>query len=84
MWLDREGELVAQWKEGRVADLKQACNVWRKSAASGAGNCVEVAFTNESVLVRDSKDQLGPVLSFSPAEWTAFLIGARSAEFDLQ
>lgn len=32
--------------------------------------------------VRDSKDRDGPVLLFTPAEWTAFTAGVRDGEFD--
>jgi hypothetical protein len=66
-----------------VTDSQRTDPVWRKSLASGtAGDCVEVAFTDESVLVRDSQDPQGPCLSFSYSEWTAFLTGARHGEFD--
>lgn len=56
--------------------------VWRKSRASGTSNCVEVAFDEQSVLVRHSKDPLGPVLAFSRSEWAAFLAGVRKGEFE--
>ncbi len=46
---------------------------WRKSSRSGEGNCVEVAFVQHAVLVRDSKDPDGPVLTFTHAEWNSFL-----------
>jgi hypothetical protein len=49
---------------------------WRKSARSGGngGECVEVADNLPGlVAVRDSKDPAGPVLTFTPAAWTAFL-----------
>jgi Domain of unknown function (DUF397) len=55
---------------------------WRKSEASVSGDCVEVAFVDRSVLVRNSRDRTGPVLSFTHSEWTAFLIGARNGTFD--
>jgi hypothetical protein len=45
---------------------------------------VEVAFVDGHVGVRDSKDQRGPVLSFTPHEWKAFLSGVQAGEFDLQ
>ncbi|MFY1638301.1 DUF397 domain-containing protein [Solwaraspora sp. WMMB335] len=48
--------------------------VWRKSSRSGnVGNCVEVA-TNltDVVAVRDSKDTIGPVLTFALAQWATF------------
>jgi hypothetical protein len=56
--------------------------VWRKSSLSGTNGCVEVAFVDEQVAIRDSKDRSGPVLTFSPTEWDAFLAGARRGEFD--
>jgi hypothetical protein len=57
--------------------------VWRKSVFSGANSCVEVAFVRGHVWVRDSKNQQGPMLRFTPREWRAFLRGVRSYEFDL-
>lgn len=60
--------------------------VWRKSSRSngnGGNNCVEVAFLDTAVAVRDSKDQSGPALIFSSAEWTEFVNSAKSGEFDI-
>jgi hypothetical protein len=49
---------------------------WMKSAASGPGGCVEVgAGEAGEVLMRDSKDPVGPVLRFTWAEWRAFVDG---------
>jgi hypothetical protein len=48
---------------------------WRKSTYSGSngGDCVEVADNlTEVVAVRDSKDQAGPVLTFSISAWVSF------------
>ena len=58
---------------------------WRKSARSGPNcdNCVEVAFVGGAIAVRDSKDPDGRVLIFTPAEWDAFVGGAKDGEFDL-
>ncbi|MEV4842464.1 DUF397 domain-containing protein [Micromonospora matsumotoense] len=47
---------------------------WRTSTRSGSsGNCVEVATPAPIVMVRDSKDRQGPVLSFSPFAWSTFI-----------
>ncbi|MFC6015873.1 DUF397 domain-containing protein [Plantactinospora solaniradicis] len=49
---------------------------WRKSTRSGTngGECVEVADNLPGVVaVRDSKDPTGPVLSFGPEAWRAFV-----------
>ena len=52
-------------------DLSRAA--WRKASASGNGNCVEVAVNLPGVVaVRDSKDQAGPALTFTPDAWHAF------------
>jgi hypothetical protein len=61
-----------------MADLTGA--VWRKSTRSGGngGNCVEVADNlPDIVALRDSKDPNGPVLTFSSASWTAFIVTTR-------
>jgi hypothetical protein len=46
---------------------------WRKSSLSGNEDCVEWRAGDDSVFVRDSKDPEGPVLTYSFAEWRAFL-----------
>lgn len=56
---------------------------WRKASASVETDCVEVAFHNAEILVRDSKDRTGTVLAFTRGEWDAFVAGARDGEFDL-
>jgi hypothetical protein len=60
-----------------------APTAWRKSSYSGNGNCVEVAFVDHHVAVRDSKNRNGPVILFTPDEWSTFLRGACDGEFDL-
>jgi len=54
--------------------------VWRKSSYSGHENCVEVAFVEEHVAVRNSKDPNGPVLVFTLIEWEAFRQGLYDGE----
>ena len=56
---------------------------WRKSSYSGSGdNCVEVAaLPDGGQAVRDSKEPDGPVLTFTPGEWNAFIKGAKDGEF---
>lgn len=46
---------------------------WRRSTYSGSnGNCVEVGAGSPAVLVRDTKDQAGAVLAFTPGVWQLF------------
>lgn len=69
--------------KGFRVNLNQAR--WFKSTRSGPNcdNCVEVAFVNEAIAVRDSKNPAGPALIFTAAEWDAFVGGAKDGEFDL-
>lgn len=49
---------------------------WRKSSyssSSDVNDCVEVADTLETVLVRDSKNTTGPRLGFTPTTWADFV-----------
>jgi hypothetical protein len=67
-----------------VTYAASADDVWRKSTASQPqGNCAEVAIGVDEVRMRHSQDRSGAVLSFTHAEWQAFLVGARNGEFDL-
>jgi hypothetical protein len=51
---------------------------WRKSSRSGQTECVEVADNLPDVVaVRDSKDPTGPVLTFEPESWRAFIRNAK-------
>jgi Domain of unknown function (DUF397) len=55
---------------------------WRKSSRSASSECVEVQIGVCEVLVRNSNDRRGVVLSFSHDEWHAFLAGVVLGEFD--
>jgi hypothetical protein len=52
---------------------------WRKSSYSGTGggDCVEAADRTERVLVRDTADRGGAVLSVSPSAWREFIDALR-------
>ena len=60
---------------------------WRISSASGGSeaSCVEAGpYLDGSgqVAVRNSNDRQGPVVTYTRAEWTAFLAGVKRGEFD--
>jgi hypothetical protein len=65
----------------QVPDLTGA--VWRRSTDNEDEASVEVALLETGVAVRDSRKPEGPVLFFTPAEWDAFVGGAKDGEFDL-
>ena len=56
--------------------------IWIKSSLSFSnGNCVEVAsLPGGEIGVRDGKDPDGPVLTFTPGQWDAFVGRARLGE----
>jgi Domain of unknown function (DUF397) len=54
--------------------------VWRKSSRSGNGSngdCVEVAFVDKVVAVRDSKNPDAGMLTLPESAWTTFLTAGR-------
>jgi hypothetical protein len=57
---------------------------WIKASASDStGSCVEMRRNGDAIEVRDTKQQgRGPVLSFTPAEFAAWVDGARGGELD--
>ncbi len=71
--------------DGARMDVDLSRLEWRKSRFSNnGGNCVEVASNLPGVIgVRDSKNPTGPALIFTPDEWSAFLSGVKTGEFDL-
>ncbi|GAA2215796.1 DUF397 domain-containing protein [Nonomuraea monospora] len=65
-------------------DFPQAGLSWRKASYSSAEgqNCVEVAtLPDGGRAVRDSKNPGGLVLTFTVAEWNAFVMGVKDGEF---
>lgn len=58
---------------------------WRKSSVSDSGGCVEVAYADGAIGVRDTKAAgTGRVLVFTEHEWSAFLGGVGKGEFTLE
>lgn len=55
--------------------------VWKKSTYSAASDCIEIAFLDGQVAIRDSKDSGGPVLLFTKREWNAFVAGVHDGQF---
>ena len=56
---------------------------FRRSSYCGSGSCVEVSpLDNGAVAVRDSKNLALPPHTFTADEWTAFVLGVKSGEFD--
>ncbi|MFF4741094.1 DUF397 domain-containing protein [Streptomyces sp. NPDC001262] len=47
---------------------------WRRSSFSGTGgNCLEVAFADRTVRVRDSDSLVSPELAFPDPAWEEFI-----------
>lgn len=68
--------------KGLRIDLSRAQWFTSTHGDTDGDNCVEVAFVDEAIAVRDSKNPQGPALIFTAAEWDAFVGGARDGEFD--
>ena len=55
---------------------------FRTAVKSGGSGCIQVARQEGMILIGDSKHAGGPVLSYTPKEFDAFLDGAKKGEFD--
>jgi hypothetical protein len=51
---------------------------WRKATFSYNTDCVETMGDGRDVLVRDSKNEFGQILSIPRAAWTVFVTSLRS------
>lgn len=75
-----------QWMKSSFSLLGECVEFHKSSFSCGNGNCVEMSnctCEGTNILVRDSKDKDGPVLTFTPGEWEAFVKGVKAGEFDL-
>ncbi|WP_425581618.1 DUF397 domain-containing protein [Streptomyces stramineus] len=52
------------------------------SGSQGIGD-VQIAFVEGFIAMRQGRRPERPALIFTPAEWRAFVLGAREGEFDL-
>lgn len=59
---------------------EQPVLLWRRSRACNPVECVEVAFSRDRVLVRDSKNLKAGVLEFTNDTWRAFLLDLSGEE----
>jgi hypothetical protein len=68
-----------------MTECSGTTTAFRKSSYSGANNanCVQVGYVVTEVLVGDTKNPGGPVLSFTTGEWYAFTAAVKDGEFDL-
>lgn len=62
-------------------DLDLSTADWR-SGSKGLGD-VQIAFVEGFIAMRNSGSPQQPSLIFTPAEWGAFVHGAREGDFDL-
>ncbi len=54
---------------------------WQRSALCGSGSCIEIAFAERAVFIRDSKHPNRAPLEFTPEEWNAFTAGVCAGSF---
>jgi len=63
-------------------DAAVVCADWRKASRSvNNGQCVEVGSASAAVVVRDSVDPFGPVVSYPARTWRGFLAAAKAGAF---
>lgn len=57
--------------------------VWHKSSHTVRDECVEVAETDASTAVRDSKNPRGAQLRFPARRWQSFVTQLKDGHYDL-
>ncbi len=72
--------MTGGWRKASLSHANGNCvevgEDWRKSSRSIAnGDCAEVASGPAGILIRDTTDREGAVLSFSPEAWAKFTAG---------
>lgn len=55
---------------------------WRVARNCSGGSCIRVARSTAGVVIGDSKNPGGAVLSYSRDEWISFVEGVRQGDFD--
>ena len=55
---------------------------WRVAQRCNSGDCVRIASRGGMVVIGDSKDPDGPILSYSRTEWRTFVEGVKQGDFD--
>ena len=55
---------------------------WRVSRACDSGACVKVARDGGSVVFGNTAEPNGPVITYTRAEWNAFIAGVKLGDFD--
>ncbi|GGS61154.1 hypothetical protein GCM10010156_19910 [Planobispora rosea] len=56
---------------------------WRISSRCNGGGCVQVAFADNMIVVRDSKHPDNGMLRYSHSEWLAFTRAVKQGAYDL-
>ncbi len=65
--------------------VAQGATTWRKSRLSmNNGACVEAATDSGAIVIRDSANQAGRMLRYSPRAWRAFIAQAKLGKFDVK
>ena len=69
--------LTDRWRKSSRSEIHGACVEgrldWATSSRCESSHCAQIRRPPPAVLLRDSKDPTGPVLSFTPVAWRMFL-----------
>lgn len=55
---------------------------WRTARSCNGGACIQVAPSGEMIVIGDTKNPRGPVLTYTQEEWAEFVIGVKQGDFD--
>ena len=55
---------------------------WRTALSCDGGACVQVAASEDGILLGNSRHPGGPVLDYTADEWHEFVAGVKKGDFD--
>ncbi len=55
---------------------------WRTALSCNGGTCVRIAASERTILIGDSKNPDGPIISCTSGEWQDFVLGVKRGDFD--
>jgi len=55
---------------------------WRVSRTCDSGACIMVARRGDSVVFGNTTKPDGPIFAYTRAEWSEFIVGVKSGDFD--
>jgi hypothetical protein len=65
-----------------MGDISADEPTWHVARCCDNGQCAQIGFRGESVLIRSSADPCGAFVTLTRDEWQVFVAGVKDGDFD--